>query len=136
MCRIGDIVLIYNPIKNGRNIGTHSFVVLDDNAGSIQSVSFDFVGLIMSSMDTEEKKEKLMKYDGNLPITSNEQNITNGGNGKDACVKADQFFYFNKNNIRYRVIGSLEPDIFNLLLDFIQELNNNGIRFEQVIDNT
>lgn len=55
----------------------HSFVVLDDSEGKIRSIDFDFIGLLMSSMDTEEK---LMKYDGNFPITPDEQDIEDGGN--------------------------------------------------------
>jgi hypothetical protein len=136
MCKIGDIVLVYDPIKNGKHIGMHSFVVLDDTGGNIRSVNFDFIGLLMSSMDTQQKREKLMKYDGNFPLTPDEQIITSGGNGKSACVKADQFYYFNKNEIRYRILGSLDMDIFNLLIEFIQEIGDKGITFEQVIDNT
>lgn len=136
MCKIGDILLIYDPVKNGKHIGMHSFVVLDDNGGNIQSINFDFIGLLMSSMDTQQKHDKLMKYDGNFPIAPDEQIITSGGNGKPACIKADQFYYFNKNQIRYRVLGSLDLDIFDLLIEFIQEISNNGITFEQVIDNT
>lgn len=136
MCKIGDIILVYNPVRNGRPIGKHSFVVLDDSQGRIQSIEFDFVGLLMSSMDTEERYDKLMKYDGNFPIAPDEQDIKSGGNHKRACIKADQFFYFNKSSIKYRVLGRLDEDIFNLLIEFIQEINEQGIKVYQIVDNT
>ena len=54
MCKIGDIILVYNPKRFKKSIGMHSFVVLDDTQGKIKSMDFDFIGLIMSSMDTDE----------------------------------------------------------------------------------
>lgn len=135
MCQIGDIILVYNPKRFKKPIGMHSFVVLDDNQGKIRGLDFDFIGLLMSSMDTEDKRNKLMKYDGNFPVTPDEQLIENGGNGKDACIKAEQFYFFNKDKIKYQVIGRLEEDIFNLLIEFIEELNENGIKFQEIMGN-
>lgn len=135
MCQIGDIILVYNPKRFKKPIGMHSFVVLDDNQGKIRGLDFDFIGLLMSSMDTEDKREKLMKYDGNFPITPDEQLIEDGGNGKDACIKAEQFYFFNKDKIKYQVIGRLEEDIFNLLIEFIEELNEEGIKFQEIMGN-
>lgn len=136
MCQIGDIILVYNPLRMHKRIGMHSFVVLDDSKGEIKGVEFDFVGLLMSSMDTQEKQERLMKYDANFPVTPDEQDIEEGGNGKKACIKADQFYYFNKEKIKYRILGKLDEEIFNLLIEFIQELNKSGIKFQQITDNT
>lgn len=136
MCQIGDIILVYNPRRMRKKIGMHSFVVLDDNKGEIKGVEFDFVGLLMSSMDTQEKREKLMKYDANFPITPDEQDIEEGGNGKEACIKADQFYYFSKEKIKYKVLGKLDEEIFNILIEFIQELNEKQIKFQQITDNT
>ena len=135
MCQIGDIILVYNPKRFNKTIGMHSFVVLDDNQGKIRGIDFDFIGLLMSSMDTNVKRDKLMQYEGNFPITPDEQDIDNGGNGKRACIKAEQFYYFNKNKIKYKVIGKLEKDVFNLLIEFIQELNANGVQFQQIMGN-
>lgn len=114
----------------------HSFVVLDDSEGKIRSIDFDFIGLLMSSMDTEAKHEKLMKYDGNFPVTPDEQDIEDGGNGKRACIKAEQFYYFNRESIKYRVLGRLDEEVFNLLIEFIEELNQNRMQFQQITDNT
>lgn len=135
MCQIGDIILVYNPKRFLKPIGVHSFVVLDDMHGKIRGFDFDFIGLLMSSMDTENKRERLMRYDGNFPITPDEQDIDDGGNGKLACIKAEQFYYFNKDKIRYKVIGKLDSDIFNLLIEFIQELNESGVLFQQITGN-
>lgn len=135
MCKIGDIILVYNPKRFKKPIGMHSFVVLDDNHGTIRGMDFDFIGLIMSSMDTDDKREKLMKYDANFPITPDEQDIDDGGNGKPSCIKAEQFYYFNKDKIKYKVLGRLDEEIFNLLIEFIQELNKNGMQFQQITGN-
>ena len=135
MCKIGDIILVYNPKRFQKPIGMHSFVVLDDSHGTIKGMDFDFVGLIMSSMDTKDKYEKLMKYDANFPITPDEQDIEDGGNGRKACIKAEQFYYFNKEKITYKVLGRLDEDVFNLLIEFIEELNERGIKFQQITGN-
>ncbi len=130
MCKIGDIILVYNPKRFKKSIGMHSFVVLDDTQGKIKSMDFDFIGLIMSSMDTDEKYKKLMKYDANFPISLDEQDIESGGNRKRACIKAEQFYYFNKDSIKFKVLGALDKDIFNLLIEFINELAAHNVSFQ------
>lgn len=136
MCKIGDILLIYNA-KDKCAIGQHPFIVLDDVAGTVRGFySYDFVGLLMSSANSEEKKQKLKKFEGNLPIVA-EDKIINDVNydNRDAYVKADQFFYFDKDKIKYIKIGSVIPDIFNLIVEFIEELSSTGVKFRQIIDN-
>ena len=49
-------------------------------------------------------------------------------------VEADQFFYFDKSKIRYIHIGKIEPDIYNLIIEFIQEINANGVAIKQIVD--
>lgn len=136
MCKIGDILLIFNA-KNKKPIGMHPFIVLDDTNGKISGVySYDFIGLLLTSADTEEKKERLKQIDGNFPISTDDK-IMNEGKDKDnrySYVEADQFFYFDKGKIRYIHIGSLEPDIYDLIVEFIQELSENGIRIKQIVD--
>ena len=58
-----------------------------------------------------------------------------GGNGKSACIKAEQFYYFHKDKIKYKVIGKLDEEIFNLLVEFIEELNKSGMQFQQIMVN-
>lgn len=136
MCKIGDILLIYNA-KNRKPIGMHPFIVLDDSNGTVSGVySYDFIGLLLSSANTDEKKERLRKIDGNFPI-SPEDKIMDESKTEDnrySYVKADQFFYFDKNKIRYIHIGTIEPDIYNLIIDFIEELSEKGITIHQITD--
>ena len=61
--------------------------------------------------------------------------ITDPHNGFDACVKADQFYFFTKGKTDYKVIGSLDVDAYNDLIMFIQELIDSGMEVKQVIDN-
>ena len=136
MCKIGDILLIYDA-KDKYSIGQHPFIVLDDTAGMVKGFySYDFVGLLMSSANSEKKKQKLKKYEGNLSIIADDKIIddTNYDN-RNAYVKADQFFYFDKDKITYIKIGSVIPDIFNLIVEFIKELSSSGVEFRQIIDN-
>lgn len=136
MCKIGDILLIYNA-KNGQYVGKHPFIVLDDNAGKVRGVySYDFIGLLVSSANTEEKKERLRSFEGNFPISPDDKVMDNVDktNRMNSFVKADQFFYFDKSKIKYIKIGSLVPDIFNLIIEFIQELAEAGIVFQQILD--
>lgn len=78
----------------------------------------------------------MKQIDGNFPISTDDK-IMNEGKDKDnrySYVEADQFFYFDKGKIRYIHIGSLEPDIYDLIVEFIQELSENGIRIKQIVD--
>ena len=136
MCKIGDILLVYNA-KNGQYIGKHPFIVLDDNAGEVRGVySYDFVGLLMSSANTEEKKERLKRFNGNFPIAPDDKIMDDESksNSMYSYVKADQFFYFDKSKINYIKIGSLTSDVFDLIIEFIQELVKAGITFQQIVD--
>lgn len=136
MCKIGDILLIFNA-KNKKPVGMHPFIVLDDTNGKVSGVySYDFIGLLLTSADTEEKKKRLKQIDGNFPISTDDK-IMNEGKDKDnrySYVEADQFFYFDKGKIKYIHIGSLEPDIYDLIIEFIQELNDNGVRIKRIFD--
>jgi hypothetical protein len=58
-----------------------------------------------------------------------------GGNNTNGFINANQFYYFKKDKIRYKHIGKLEPEMFELLVDYINELAEMGISFEQYLDN-
>lgn len=136
MCKIGDILLIYNA-KNRKPVGMHPFIVLDDTNGKVSGVySYDFIGLLLTSADTDEKKERLKKIDGNFPIAEDDKIMDADKNydNRFSYVEADQFFYFDKSKIKYIHIGRLEPDIYNLIIDFIQEMNSNGVLIKQIVD--
>lgn len=134
MCRIGDIVLIYRYRDHGSAMMPHSFVVLDDQNGKIKGLDFDFIGLVMSSFKNEKQKRNKMAYPGNFPVVPEDQDIKNN-NEKSGYIKGEQFYYFRKDRIKYKVIGCLHVEIFNLLIDFIEELSSKGIQFQQIIDN-
>lgn len=136
MCKIGDILLIFNA-RNKKPVGMHPFIVLDDTNGKVSGIySYDFIGLLLTSADTEEKKERLKQIDGNFPIAEDDK-IMNEGKSSDnrySYVEADQFFYFDKNKIKYIHIGTLEPDIYNLIIEFIEEISQDGVRIKRILD--
>lgn len=120
MCKIGDIILIDNYQDNGNSLSKHSFIVIDDQNGTIEGLPYDFIGNVLSSFKNPAQKQRKLAYDGNFPI-ANDDTITNPDNGKDGYVKTDQLYYFNKSKITYSVIGNIKPEILNLIIDFIQE---------------
>lgn len=89
----------------------------------------------MSSFKDEEQKKRKLSYPGNFPITPDDQEIYDGDNGESGYIKAEQFYYFNKEKIPYKVIGKLDVEIFNLLIDFIQKLVSDGVIFRQITEN-
>lgn len=110
---------------------SRTFVVIEDNSGEIQSLPYDFVCNVLSSFKTEEQKRKKLKFPGNFPITAKETPVF-GGNKKDGYIKADQFYYFKKDKIKYKVIGSMTKRAFNDLVEFI---NSSDFEIETITDN-
>lgn len=134
MCQRGDIILIDHYISQESRVGRHPFIVLDDKNGEIKGVTFDFIGLAMSSFKDADQKERKLKYPGNFPIAVDDF-TRNDKAPVDGYVKAEQFYYFDKSKINFKVIGKMDEDIFNLLLEYIQELAKQGVEFEQITDN-
>lgn len=131
MCQIGDIIII-NKYKDGDNIiSKHSFVVIDDENGTIQSLPYDFVANALSSFKNPKQKNRKLSYPGNFAITS-DNTITNPHNNKDGYIKADQMYYFSKDKISYKVIGQMKQDVFNDLIDFI---NNSDFEIIDIVSN-
>ena len=128
MCKIGDIILVDGYIRDGEQIGRHSFVVLSDEKGQIQGLDYDIVCNVMSSFHSEEHKRKKLSYKGNFPIASHDTNATK----KDGYIKAEQFYYFDKSKTDFIVIGNMVEEVFNRLIDFIESLD---IEIEHVVDN-
>ena len=138
MCKIGDIILI-SQIKDGTaRIGAHPFLVLDDADGIVRGTyHYDFIALLLSSNTTERKREKLFRFPGNFPISADDKIITEEHyDNLDAFVEADQFFYFDKSEISYIQLGRLDSEIFDLLLEFMDELKADGVKFRQIVSNT
>lgn len=131
MCSAGDIIVINKYKDKGKCLNKHSFVVLKDEGGQIQGLEYDLICNVMSSFKNEEQRNRKLKYPGNFPVLFSDS-VIEKGNGKDGYIKAEQLYYFNKDKIDFIVIGSLKVDAFNMLLDFIQDLN---IPIEHIVDN-
>ena len=131
MCKIGDIIIVDEYKDNGNTIPSHSFVVVNDENGEIQGLPYDFVANVLSSFKSEEQKNRKLSYPGNFPITSDDT-ITSPHNNRNGYVKVDQMYYFTKDKISYKVIGYMKPDIFNILIEFIEE---SDFDISDIIDN-
>lgn len=131
MCQIGDIIIV-NQYKDRDNIiSKHSFVVIDDENGTIQGLSYDFVANVLSSFKNNNQRKRKLSYSGNFAITSNDT-VTDPHNNKDGYIKADQLYYFAKDKISYRVIGQIKEDVFNDLINFIE---NGDFELLDIVDN-
>ena len=119
MCKVRDIILINNYKSEGVNVGKHSFVVVVDEKGEIQGIPYDMVCNVLSSFKDEKQRKKKLAFPGNFPITATDVDVP-GGNEKEGYIKADQLYFFDKNNISYKVIGQITEEAFNSLIDFIQ----------------
>ena len=130
MCKVGDIIVVKNYVSQGKSISRHSFVVLNTEKGEIQGLDYDLVCNVMSSFHSKEQREKKMKYSGNFEYPSSAENIKNG-HGRDGYIKAEQFYYFNREKTDFYVIGNVDPVLFRALIDFINQLSD----IEIIIDN-
>lgn len=131
MCKIGDIILVDSYQDNGNTLRKHSFIVIEDEGGKIEGLSYDMIGNVLSSFKSEEQKERKLSYPGNFPV-ANEDTNTNPDNGKSGYIKTDQLYYFNKEKISYRIIGNINPEILELIFEFIEE---SDFPIYEVIDN-
>lgn len=139
MCKVGDILLILNAKNKGKLVGRYPFLVLDDTEGKVSGVyDYDFIGLLLTSADTEEKKKRLGNIVGNFPIAKEDKILDKesmNDTNRNSYVEADQFFYFDKNQIKYIHIGRIEPDIYNLITEFIEEISSDGeLRIKRIVD--
>lgn len=122
MCKVGDIIVVEQYIDDGKTLSRHSFIVLNDESGEIQGLDYDIVCNVISSFKDEQHKKKKLKYLANFPIKAEDKNITNSKRNVDGYIKANQFYYFSKKKTNYIVIGTLSPDVFNVLIALINEL--------------
>lgn len=95
MCQIGDIILVQKYKDHGQDLSRHSFVVISDENGEIQGLTYDFIANVLSSFKSDTQRERKLKYPGNFPIDSSDTE-TNPHNNKSGYVKADQLYYFAK----------------------------------------
>jgi len=132
MCKVGDIIVVKEYTHNGQVLDKHSFVVLSDESGTIQGLDYDIICNVMSSFKDNAHKTKKLRYPGNFPVTYNDVQIKTGGNSKDGFIKAEQLYYFKKDTLDYIVIGTINEEVFNLLVNFIENLD---VELSYVIDN-
>lgn len=85
----------------------------------------------MSSFKDEYQRKKKLRYPGNFTITHDDSVIENG-NQEAGYIKAEQFYYFNKEELDYIIIGTMKKEAFEYLLDFIENLN---VNLEHIIEN-
>lgn len=132
MCKVGDIILVksYKGVDS-KDVGHHSFVVLDDEKGFIEGLPYDIICGVLSSFHSEDHKKKKLLEDGNVLI-KNGDTVTNPDNGKDGFLKADQLYYFNKSKLDYEVIGYIREDLLERIISYIESL---GFKVQIVIDN-
>lgn len=135
MCKKGDIILIDGYYDQGNPIDKHSFVIVQDEGGEICGLAFDFISLVMSSFKDDVQKAEKLKYPGNLEITPASKNMLPGANSKSGYIKAEQLYYFCKDKICYKVIGSMTPEAFNDLISFIEGFPAKGVRLMNITDN-
>ncbi|RMD02723.1 hypothetical protein D9O40_05330 [Clostridium autoethanogenum] len=123
MCKVRDIILVNNYKSEGIEIGKHSFIVLSDEHNEIHGLNYDMICSVMSSFKNDEQRKKKLEYPGNFPIAHNDSIVKNN-DGIDGYIKAEQLYYFNKEKLDYVVIGEVKEDIFDLILEFIEDEMN------------
>lgn len=128
--QVGDILLIQDCKDNGKPIGKHSFVVINNVSGQIESMTYDFVCNVMSSFKNIEQKERKLNYPGNIEIKYTDQNVINS-NQKDGFIKTDQLYFFDENITDFSIIGSINEEFMEKLFEFIKNLDD----FKIILDN-
>lgn len=134
MCKIGDIIVVNNFKIGGQNMKRHSFVVLGTENGEIEGLPYDLVCNIMSSFEGKgaDYKEKKLSYPENMAYSPAEENVING-HGKDGFIKAGVYFFFNREDTDFYVIGNVEVELYLKLLDFVNNIQPDQIKY--IIDN-
>ena len=129
-CKVGDIIVVRTYVSHGHALGQHSFVVINTDGGQIQGLDYDLVCNVMSSFHSEQHRQHKLSYQGNMEYSSSDEQIENG-HGKNGFIKADQFYFFNSQDLDYYVIGSITPNLADALKEFIKGLKS----VEYITDN-
>lgn len=124
MCKLGDIIVVNKYIgENGKEIGTHSFIVIDDNKDRIKGLEYTHVTAVISSFKTEEQRLKKLQYEENMEINTFEKNGNTLRFKKPSYIKADKLFYFDKDKLDYYVFGRISDDLLDELMKLILHLS-------------
>lgn len=133
MCKMGDIIIVNKYIgDDGKKIGKHSFVVINDEGGTISGLDYTMVASAISSFKNEEHRKKKLKYQGNMELPIDAMSEANFR--KSSYIKADKAFYFDKNKLDYYVFATLKDEYMDELLRLVLKLAKEG-KLEQIIDN-
>lgn len=134
MCKFGDIIVVNQYVgEDGDTINRHSFVVINDEIGKIEGLHYDLVANVMSSFKSEEHRAKKLRFKENLEIKSEDFECEHS-NGKNGYIKADQLYYFNKDNLNYYRLGRVDDELLDELVQLVIELTVEG-KSKNVIDN-
>ena len=131
MCKIGDIILVDSYKHGGKTLNKHSFVVLNADKDEIQGLEYDLVCNVMSSFHNEEHRKKKLRFPGNFEVSPEDVDVP-AGNDKEGYIKAEQLYYFRRDDLDYRVIGMMAPEFFVELINFIENLN---VDLVHILDN-
>ena len=133
MCKLGDIIVVKNYIgDDGKIVSQHSFVVVNDNNGTISGLDYNIVATVISSFKNEKQKKKKLKYKENKELPIDAMNIKDLK--KTSYIKADKAFYFNKDKLDYYVLATLKEEYLNELLMLILQLTKEG-KLKQIVEN-
>ena len=107
MCQVGDIILI-NRFKdaNGTEVSRHPFIVVDDAADTIGGLDFDLVSVMTTSYKGDADLSRKRFDPGYVHLDVSD---------------------FNLQKIDYQIIGQLETEAFNRVLDVIDEFDREGL---------
>lgn len=120
MCKLGDIIVVNKYVgENGKEIGKHSFIVVDDTPDFIKGLSYTHVTTVISSFKNDNHKRKKLKYKENMEIQKFEKRGLEYQFNKPSYIKADKLFYFDKNKLDYYVFGRISDELLNELLQLI-----------------
>ena len=120
MCKVGDIIVVNKYIaENRKEIGRHSFVVIDDNPDSICGLDYTMVTTVISSFKSEKQRKKKLSYMENVEVVEFKKNGKIKKFAKPSYIKADKLFYFDKNKLDYYVFGRISDDLLAELIKII-----------------
>ena len=120
MCKVGDIIVVNKYIaENRKEIGRHSFVVIDDNPDSICGLDYTMVTTVISSFKSEKQRKKKLSYMENVEVVEFKKNGKTRKFAKPSYIKADKLFYFDKNKLDYYVFGRISEDLLAELIKII-----------------
>jgi len=134
MCKAGDIIVVENCKIDGKQIGRHSFVVLNSAKGEVRGMLFDLACNLMSSFEGkgDEYKNRKLIHPENMPYSPTEEIVANG-HGKEGFIKAGVYYLFDSKTTKYKKIGTVTSELYNRLLAYIQNMGDGQIRI--VTDN-